>query len=68
MLQDWNHDLVQQLSEISDSVWRMDQYKKASKGCDHCTKIWNKMHTDYEAHVKMLAGEIKRHVQEDRFD
>ena len=68
MLKDWNHDLVQQLSEISDSLWRFDQYKQASKDCSHCSSMWNKLEADYEKHVKMLTDEISRHVKEDRFN
>ncbi len=68
MLKDWNHDLVQQLSEISDSLWRMGQYKTASADCTHCSALWNKLEADYENHSKMLADEIKRHVKENRFD
>ena len=68
MLKDWNHDLVHQLSETSDSIWRMEPYKKASADCEHCAKIWDKIHEDYENHVKILTDEIKRHVNENRFD
>ncbi|HEY4496996.1 MAG TPA: hypothetical protein VI432_02510 [Candidatus Paceibacterota bacterium] len=68
MLKDWNHDLIQQLSEISDSLWRMEDYKKVSKGCEHCSMLWDKLEKDYEAHIKMLTGEITRHVKEERFN
>ena len=68
MLKDANHDLVQQLSEISDSLWRMGQYKKASENCDHCTAMWARLESDYENHSKMLTEEIARHVKENRFD
>jgi len=68
MLKDWNHDLVQQLSETSDSVWRMKEYMRNSKGCEHCMKLWGQLEKDYEAHVKTLSDEIARHVKEGRFD
>lgn len=68
MLKDWNHDLVQQLSEISDSLWRIDDYIKNSEGCDHCSQMWEKMRKDYEEHSTLLINEIKRHVEEDRFE
>lgn len=68
MLKDWNHDLVQQLSEVSDSLWRFGQYKKASEGCSHCAGLWNKLEAEYENHSKVLTEEIKRHVKENRFD
>lgn len=68
MLKDWNHDLVQQLSEISDSLWRIDEYIKNSDGCDHCANMWNELRADYEKHSTLLTNEIKRHVKEDRFE
>ncbi|MFA5052897.1 MAG: hypothetical protein WC565_02480 [Parcubacteria group bacterium] len=68
MLKDHNHDLVQQLSEISDSLWRMKQYKENAGGCESCKLMWEKMQGDYENHVDMLKGEIARHVGENRFD
>lgn len=68
MLKDWNHDLIQQLSETSDSVWRMKEYMRNSKACSHCSAMWEKLEKDYEGHVKMIAEEISRHVKEDRFN
>jgi hypothetical protein len=68
MLKDWNHDLVHQMSEISDSLWRMKDYAKSASGCSHCSALWAKLEADYESHVKLLNEEIKRHVAENRFD
>jgi len=68
MLKDWNHDLVQQLSEISDSLWRMEKYLKASAGCQHCSLLWQQLRDDYEKHTKFLVEEIARHVKENRFE
>ncbi len=68
MLKDWNHDLVQQLSETSDSLWRMEDYKKNSEGCSHCSLNWKNLEKDYNEHVKFLAAEIARHVKENRFE
>lgn len=68
MLKNWNHDLVQQLSEISDSAWRMDAYLAASKDCSHCHGLWQKLKADYDNQVQLLAAEISRHCEEGRFD
>lgn len=68
MLKDHNHDLIQQLSEISDSLWRISLYKQNAEECDSCRAIWEKMKDDYEAHVEMLKKEIVKHVEEKRFD
>lgn len=63
-----NHDLVQQLSENADSIWRYDEYIKNAEGCGFCDSLWAKLkEMDMEAE-KMLLEEIKRHVGENRFD
>lgn len=68
MLKNHNHDLVHQLSETSDSIWRMEDYLKNAEGCDYCKSIWDEMKKDYEKHVGRLKEEIVRHVNENRFD
>ena len=56
-----NHDLIQQLSENADSIWRYEEYIKNAG-------LWAKLkEMDMEAE-KMLLEEIKRHVTENRFD
>ncbi len=67
MLKDHNHDLVHQLSETSDSFWRIEDYIKNAEGCDYCKGIWEEMKSDFEKHVEMLRVEIERHVKEGRF-
>lgn len=68
MLKNHNHDLVHQLSETSDSIWRMEEYLKNAEGCDHCKSIWDEMKSDCERHAERLREEIARHVKENRFD
>ena len=68
MLKDLNHDLVHQLSETSDSIWRMKQYHKNSQDCERCQKIWKTLENDFEKASKMLADELARHIKENKFD
>ena len=68
MLKNHNHDLIQQLSLISDSAWRMEAYIKSAKGCKECTVLWKKLKSDYESHVKLISNEIKRHVDQGKFN
>jgi hypothetical protein len=69
MLKDHNHDLIHQLSEISDSVWRIERlYKDSANDCPSCKEIWAKLASDYHNHIAMLSDEIKRHVKEGRFE
>jgi len=68
MLKNNNHDLVQQLSEISDSLWRMDEYMKNAKECKSCIKMWETVRDNLNKVSDMLVAEIGKHHQEKRFD
>jgi len=68
MLKDHNHDLIHQMSESSDSLWRMEEYMKNAEGCDKCQAIWQKMKDDFSVHTEMIREEIERHVKEGRFE
>ena len=67
-MKDWNHDLVHQLSEDLDSLWRYDTYLRTSEACDRCTAMWRKFKEMDEQKVQMLQGEILAHVKENNFD
>lgn len=67
-MKNWNHDLVHQLSEDLDSLWRYEDYLKNSKGCGRCTAMWKKCRKFDEEKVEMLRKEIEQHVKEKRFD
>lgn len=62
MLKNHSHNLIHQLSEISDSVWRIEKhYLDESEGCETCLEMWRTLHQDYEKHIEMLREEIKKH-------
>ena len=63
-----NHDLVQQLSEDLDSLWRYKTYLRNAKGCSRCVAMWKKFVKVDEEKVQMLRDEVFRHVKERRFD
>ncbi len=68
-MQDHNHDLVDALAKKNDALWRyQNHYLPASKSCEHCSKLWKTLEQDDEKHVSMLKDEIKRHMDEGRFD
>lgn len=67
-MKDWNHDLVHQLSEDLDSLWRYEAYIKNAEGCGHCSAMWQKCKELDEQKIAMLRDEIARHVKEERFD
>lgn len=68
MLKNHNHDLVKQLSEVSSSLWRMEDYQKNSKGCNTCEKMWSDMKDKLNEMSDNLTEEINRHSKENRFD
>jgi hypothetical protein len=68
MLKNHNHDLVKQLSEVSSSLWRMDEYLKNAEGCESCTAMWKQVTTNLNQASDMLVKEINRHSQENRFE
>lgn len=68
MLKDHNHDLIHQLSESSDALWRMDDYIANAEGCAGCQALWIAMKEDLEAHVQAIKSEIATHVTEERFE
>lgn len=62
MLENHSHNLIHQLSEISDSVWRIKKhYLDEAKDCPSCKELWQKLEADYEKHIEMLKEEIKKH-------
>ncbi len=68
MLKDHNHDLVKQLSEVSSSLWRMEDYQKNAKGCQHCEAMWADMKDKLNGMSDALTAEINRHSKENRFE
>ena len=63
-----NHDLVHQLSEALDSIWRFELYQKEAKACDRCQELWKRLIEKYQEIEKMLLEEISRHVKEGTFN
>lgn len=63
-----NHDLIHQLSETLDSIWRYQDYLKNAQGCEQCVKLWERMRAMDEEQAELLAKEIKRHAGEGIFD
>lgn len=65
MLNNNSHNLIQQLSEISDSVWRIEKhYLDEAKHCESCVSLWRTLHEDYEKHIELLSTELKKHLVE----
>jgi hypothetical protein len=63
-----NHDLVHQLSELLDSIWRFEEYKKNAAECADCQKLWDEMKAAYQEWEKRLVSEIERHIKRGVFE
>lgn len=62
------HDLIHQLSEKLDSLWRYKEYIKNAEECAECKKLWEECLKRDTEMVEMIKEEIKRHVDSGKFD
>ena len=61
---DLHHNLIQQLSELMDSVWRYEQfYTKDAEGCESCKALWRRLMERHSEDIKALKDEIANHVR-----
>lgn len=63
-----NHDLIHQLSEDLDSLWRYETYLKNAADCKHCLTMWREFKKIDEKKIERLKLEIERHVKEGKFN
>ena len=60
-----HHNLIQQLSELMDSVWRYENfYLNDAASCPRCQKLWEKLKERHYEDIKALKDEISAHVKE----
>ncbi|HEB14151.1 MAG TPA: hypothetical protein ENI09_01945 [candidate division WWE3 bacterium] len=64
MVSDHHHNLIQQLSELMDSVWRYDKYyKQDAKNCKDCQDLWERLHQRHQEDIDLLKHHIAEHVE-----
>lgn len=64
MMENAIHNLLHQLSEDVDSLWRYDQYKKDAKDvCPACYSLWDQMRKMDEDRAKLLLAELESHMK-----
>lgn len=70
MMKNCNHDLIQQLSECMDSLWRYDEYIKNAqeKGCGKCVELWQKMKELTKEQIKLLKQYLEECIKEGKFE
>jgi hypothetical protein len=64
MLKNVHYDMVQEISNLSQSLSRMDQYIKDAKECDECRRLWNELKKRQEEELRMVYGEFEKHVKQ----
>jgi len=58
-----HHNLIQQISELMDSVWRYDQYKQDAPDCKECNELWDTLRARHEEDIALLKKHIAEHVK-----
>lgn len=63
-----DHDLIHQLSEKLDSLWRYDEYIKNAKDCKECKKLWEECRKKDMELIEAIKEEVKRHIKSGMFE
>jgi len=59
-----HHNLIQQLSELMDSVWRYENnYMADASSCADCQALWGKLKERHEEDIAALKNHIADHVK-----
>lgn len=65
MLDNNTYNLMSQITEESQSLWRIkNSYKKDAAGCKECMDFWDKLAKDKEQHIKDLEKLIAVHIED----
>ena len=64
MLDNNTYNLMAQITEESQSLWRIkNSYKRDAGGCKECMDFWDKLEKDKQEHIKDLEKLITEHTQ-----
>ena len=62
-----DHDLIHELSERLDALWRYDQYVENAQGHDDLQKFWNELKNQDQANVKRMKELVAEEVEKECF-
>ncbi len=63
MLDNNTYNLVKQLEEESQSLWKIkNTYRKDVSHCDECNRMWDKLEKQKEDNVRELQQLVKNHM------
>jgi len=62
MIKNYQHNIIHQLSETLDSLWRMDQYLEDARkeGYQEGIDFWNEYRESLEKQIEILKEELKK--------
>jgi len=64
VLDDNTYNLMMQLIEENQSLWRINNnYIRDAGGCGECQEFWKKLQKDKEEHIKELEELVKKHLK-----
>ena len=69
MIKNCHHNLIHQLSETMDSLWRMDTYIKDAQeeNCQEGVEFWQEFKKTLENQLEMLKKQLEKIVKEEGF-
>lgn len=70
MVKNCQHNLIHQLSETMDSLWRMKQYEDDAEeeNCSEGVEFWKKYKGTLEKQVVMLKEQLEKVISKEGLD
>lgn len=64
MLKNINYNLLEEITELSQSLYRYDTYMKdaESAGCGECLDLWRELRERHEQDLDRLLKHFKQHI------
>lgn len=62
MVPNHHHNLIQQISELMDSVWRYDIYSGDAASCTECQTLWGQLKERHNEDIAMLKKHLAAHM------
>jgi hypothetical protein len=64
---DHDHDMIHELSQRLDGVWRYDQYIANAEGMEQLQEFWRRVKEQELENIRQLKMHIADHIQGDCF-
>jgi len=70
-MNNYNHNLIHQLSESLDSAWRCARYyirDAEEAGCGTCIELWKEFEMELNKLIDKIKAEMEKHIKEGRIN